>query len=577
MSAPAPHPESIILPASAGVTTWARLHLDTSDPLLVRAHQVQVHDALWFLARQWQTGELAGFDGGSPMTAAYQLQQSVLNAYQPTPSTATTAAAVKTLAPGDPPLEVRIEREAFPLGLRGSVQLGLRFEATVRDALGASAASFIQQFRAVCAISATAPAAEIPDPKAQAFRRTVAGRVTDGVLLYRTATGQATGVTLPGGAPAAVASFVAWCNGLYSLPGDAGAWDRNALAFELAAAAAVPAPGISAGVAAPDFPGGQLDWYSFDYTTPAIAGGSTPPALSNATVIPSRIAIPGARGPTFWEFDDARTDLGSLDIQTVDLPKMLLADFAAVAASNWFSFSILAPVGSLNRLAGIAVTDSFGCQTLVPPTGELDPPKGAQKAWQMFTLAGDATRRDTLLLPPALGRVMDGPVLEDVLFFRDDMAAMAWAVERSLDGPLDVAVSGFESQLTAPTAAAPLPAGADVNWLLGTTVPRNWIPLLPYTAADQSLMLRRGGMYDPTSSATPPLVPARGVVLTPREMFVVRDQAVGRAGVQVSRYVRRARWLNGATYCWMARRTRAGKGQGSSGLAFDVLAGPPAA
>jgi hypothetical protein len=108
-------------------------------------------------------------------------------------------------------------------------------------------------------------------------------------------------------------------------------------------------------------------------------------------------------------------------------------------------------------------------------------------------------------------------------------------------------------------------------------VPKNWIPLLPYTATDQSLMLRRGGMYDPKSTATPPLVPARGVVLTPGQMFVVRDQAVPRAGAQVNRYVRRARWLNGATYCWMARRTRAGKGQGSSGLAFDVLLGPPAA
>jgi hypothetical protein len=77
------------------------------------------------------------------------------------------------------------------------------------------------------------------------------------------------------------------------------------------------------------------------------------------------------------------------------------------------------------------------------------------------------------------------------------MAAMAWRRGKQL-----------RSQLAAPAAASPLPAGVNVNWLLGTTVLRNWIPLLPYTAADQSLMLGRGGMYDPTSSATPPLVPS---------------------------------------------------------------------
>ena len=258
---------STLTPTAFGITTWARLQLDTSDPLLVRAHQMQVHDALWLLARQWQTGELTGFDGGSPITASYQLQQSVLTAYQPTPSTATTAAPVEALNPGDPPLEVRVEREAFPLGLRGSVQLGLRFEAIVRDSLGAAAAApVIAQFRTACAISSTIPAGEILDPKAQAFRQAVAARVTDGVLLYRTASGQTTGVTLPSGAAAAVTSFVSYCNALYTVPSDLPASDRNQLAFEFAAAAEVPTPATSAGLEGTDFAGGQLDWYAFDYT-----------------------------------------------------------------------------------------------------------------------------------------------------------------------------------------------------------------------------------------------------------------------------------------------------------------------
>ena len=106
-------------------TFWSRLQLDTSDPTFKRAHQVQVRDPLWFLARQWQVGELTGVDGGSPTNAVYQLQQSALTAYQPAQVT-TSNPPVEAIGANDPPLEVRVEREPFPLGLRGSVQLGLR-------------------------------------------------------------------------------------------------------------------------------------------------------------------------------------------------------------------------------------------------------------------------------------------------------------------------------------------------------------------------------------------------------------------------------------------------------------------
>ena len=563
-------------PDFTGFTLWARLHLDTSDPRLAHAHQVQVRDALWLLARQWQVGEFNGFDGGSPIRADYQLQQLKLTSYAPDPSTASAPPPAEAIGANDPPLEVRAEREVFPLGLRGSVQLGLRFESML--GAGAASAPVIAQFRSACAISASIPAGEIPDPKSQAYRQAVAGRVTDGYLLYQTAKGQPTGVTLPSGATAVVDNFVAYCDALYSFPSGASAWDRNELAFELDSAAEVPSPGQNVGLAAPGYRGGQLDWHSFDYASPAaVANNAQTPAVTNDFVIPHRLSVPGMPGTRFWEFEDGQINLGDMDTQVVDLTKMLLTNFAAVATNNWFQFSILAPIGSLNRLAALVVTDTFGAQTLIPPTGDLDPPTGNGKPWQMFTLSGDSSRRDTLLLPPALGRVDDGPVLEDVLFFRDDMAAMAWAVERSLAGPLDAPVSGYESQLSPPAPGTPLPPGTDVNWLLGTTVPRNWIPLLPYVASDGSLMLRRGGMFDQTSTAVPPLVPARGIILAPGQMFVVRDQAVPRAGVQVHRYIRRTRWTDGSIHCWMARRALAGRGQGSSGLAFDILQGPPAA
>jgi hypothetical protein len=51
----------------------------------------------------------------------------------------------------------------------------------------------------------------------------------------------------------------------------------------------------------------------------------------------------------------------------------------------------------------------------------------------------------------------------------------------------------------------------------------------------------------------------------------VRREEVSRAGVSVSRVVRRARWIDGSTHPWIARRKQAGRGEGSSDLRFDVV------
>ena len=275
-------------------------------------------------------------------------------------------------------------------------------------------------------------------------------------------------------------------------------------------------------------------------------------------------------GNSWWEFEDSSSDLGDLDTEPVDLTKMLVQQFAAVCANDWFQFSIPIQLGALNRLAALVVTDTFGIRTLIEPTSAIDPPTGSGKVWQMFTLSNDPTRRDTLWLPPVLGRVADGPMLEQVLFFRDEMATMCWAVEQTLAGPMDNPRNAFEAQQTPAPTPPPLPAGVDVNWILGTKVPLNWIPLIPLVASDGSLKFRRGAMLAPDAAGNPAPVPPKGVILTPGRMFLVRDQAIPRTGIQANRYFRRTRWIDGSVYCWMARRTRPGRGEGSSGLAFDV-------
>jgi hypothetical protein len=558
---------------------WWRLIGSARDPTLALGQQVQVRDPLWFLARQWQVGELAGFDGGSPTDAAYTLQQTPLTGYQ-----AFAATDPEPITPTGAPLEVRAERETVELGLLGSLQLGLRFEA-IAQAITTDPQTVITWSRTTFPLAPGPPATEIPDPAAIALRAASTGRVTDGWQLYQALQNTGSPPAIPPAAQPAIAAFTTYCQTLYSTPTSDSAWNVTNLRYQFTTTATTPT-GPTITLATSDYPGGTLDWYDFDYVNPP-ASALVPGTVTH--VIPHHIWFTGMPTNKWWEYEDGATDLGAFITERTDLTKMLLAEFAAVCANDWFDFTIPVPLGTLSSIAALVVTDTFGIRTLIPPASQApaatSPTAPASaSAWQMFTLTSDNPATGdisgTLLLPPVLGRVEDGPALENVVFLRDDQAAMCWAVEDTLMGPLDNARSGYESQLTPPPAPAPLPPGVDINYLLGNTVPANWIPLLPFTATGVNptypagtLNFRRGAMLAPstTNGTEPARVTPRGQILQPSAMLIIRDQAIPRTGTQANSYFRRTRWIDGSIYCWMARQVQPGTKYGSSGLAFDIL------
>jgi hypothetical protein len=155
---------------------------------------------------------------------------------------------------------------------------------------------------------------------------------------------------------------------------------------------------------------------------------------------------------------------------------------------------------------------------------------------------------------------------------------MGWAVERMLQSPMDTPISGYQSYLerlkSQPLPAPPVrqPDGPEIQYVLGTTVPDNWIPLVPVTGGPRSFLFRRGLMQRPRLGGGLDDVPARGEILEPdRKPFYVAEEAVPRSGLRVSRRWRRARWIDGTTHVWVGRHVGVGRGEGMSGLAFDVV------
>jgi len=191
----------------------------------------------------------------------------------------------------------------------------------------------------------------------------------------------------------------------------------------------------------------------------------------------------------------------------------------------------------------------------------------------MFGLSSaDGGTGPQLLVTPALAASVQGRAVEDVLLLRDEAANLAWAIERSVEGedgrPVDRAGAAYAAGPPAPPPPDQ-PTGRYV-YHLRTDVPDHWLPLLPQRAqpTDPSFTFHLG-----VPGPTAPL----GRLLQPTSAgtdVVIREEEVPREGARVTRAYQLARWMDGTTHLWLARRKRVGRGEGSSGLRFDVMDPP---
>jgi hypothetical protein len=573
------------------ITTWTRLEPRPREGSMARSLQAQVRDPLWMLARQWQVGEFLGDDAGSPIQATVGVEMRTVTTYRPGPNDTATAKIDPTV-----PVEVHVEREAVTLRLRGSVQLGLHFETLVRSGGIANPEAVIEAFRATFPIARVAPDPVFAPEDAVRFRSLTAGRVTDGEALFASANAVANAQPAPKPLPPqasnpgmdrVLAAFVAYRRSLFSEPEHDSAWQPQTLDYKFGLGS--PGPDQNIVLNAPEFPGGRLDWYSFSLATGAknAVASANPAQITTQTFdfLPNHVVFRGMPDSRWWNLEDSVTDFGQLDAEHVDLAKLLVMEFALIFGNDWFTVPVPvtvgisgpggAPQGTLSRVTTLVVTDTFGTRTLIRPAEQTQVAAGFSP-WSMFKLSGNGVRSDYILMPPTLGVVQDGDDVEEVQFLRDEMAAMAWAVEHRLQGDLDGMVDAHERYLDRLKADPPpppptaIPDGPKIFYTLEVPAPDNWIPLAPVRSPQGELLLRRGTMEIPTATGFSKIA-ARARVLEPERPFFVADRVVSRSGVLVDRYFRYTRSSDGTIFVWLARRSGQGRGTGWSGLRFDIV------
>jgi hypothetical protein len=379
-----------------------------------------------------------------------------------------------------------------------------------------------------------------------------------------------------------VDAFRGWLDRQYTMPA-AGAppvWDSSRLSY----AAGVATPVTNGGqivLAAPHYEGGRLDWHSFEADVrDAMAIGDqayVPPPVEEESMsfLPVTATFKGMPSARFWEMEERQVNFGALDAQVTDHLLLVFAELGLVYGNDWFVVPYRLGVNTLCEVLGLVVTDVFGDRTVIEAA---DAGRGA--AWQKWSLFNLSNRGDLgsynrqFFLPATLGEMLESEPLECVHFVRDEMANMAWAIEGVVPDATGVGINGHDAADKTGVVLAPIQnSPAAIRYVLGTTVPENWIPFLPAQrpATTQDVAFQRAAM---PQMGMPPrdVVRAKGVLLNETALpWLVNEQEIPFAGTTVTRSYQRARWYDGRTFVWIARRRETGRGVGSSNLRFDQI------
>ena len=553
--------------------TWTRLEPQGSAGDPRPGIEARVHDPLWLMGRQWQLGEFEGEDAGTPLTVRVVTRTAAVDRW----ASGDTGAPREFGRAGTELLEPLVEREPVAPGgpgLRARAEAAVTlFAALADDGLAHHRDRLVEH----CPLDLDP--SHYPDgthaaldPEWGRLRRLLDGRaVADGELIC-----QALDVEdLPdwldpadqGEADALREVLAEWRDWYRAeigpAPGGDDCWVGDRLEYHFRVAAGTRC------YDAPAHGGGEIGWHSFDSMPdaglPEPDGAAAPPPDELREVhalLASPLRYPGMPADRLWEMEDAQVNLGQIESEPWDLARLLVAEFALTYGNDWLVVPIDIPYGSVTTVESVIYRTTFGEHFVVRPTGDVSP----DGQWRMFVITTpDGEDRDGLLIPPGAVAVQDGPAVEEVLFLRDEMANLAWAVERLVQGP-----SGFardrsrERDDPRPVTPGPVPR-AQLDYLLQTGLPARWIPYLPRTSGYRAVELVQGRMTDTQGQPVPPT----GLLLNEADVQTIKDAEIPREGVFVRRRPSLTRRADGTYVRWTTRRISVGRGEGSSRLAFD--------
>ncbi len=550
-----------------------------------------IHDPLWLLTRQWQLGEFQGNDAGSPMMMQVRGTTSAIGAYA-----SGIDAEWHRYDPRKAPLDVLVEAQEEAVDLRKLANEGAHFVRLLKEAkLSQYASQFCEMFgfkeseftdQLLALLIRTCPDPRRLEPALSEF--------IDGNFLalpFITTKSRKSILSVS-------KAWLEWYRAETACtnPATTDCWEENRLEHHVLVASSA---GGGTVLRAQEYCSDYLDWLDFDIDpTASLPKFSLPkPEPLSLSGIPSPIQFGGMPVARYWEFEDGRFNYGSVEAGRQDLGRLLLIQFTMVFGNDWFLVPLRVPSGTLTLLDQVLVTDVFGQHFLISPSGSTDP------NWDLFKLDVHQSEsqsnsvshpaQSALLLPPSFGHHLESSPYEVVHLLRDEMANLVWAVEHSVRTPEGTVINRMQEWHQRVRQTPPADNGLP-RYLVETEVPDYWIPFVPEQLEDGKnirLVLAPLAVYAPSpsqenpvsdgprrndssdSTRPTPVMPLSSIlaVRTGEDSFWLFEEEVPRAGIIIRCTRRYMRWHGGRAFLWSARSKQTGRGEGSSGLRFDIL------
>ncbi len=267
------------------VTTWTRLEIRTRNADPGPGLEARVYDPLWTLGRQWQLGEFAAVDGGTPTIATLTVNQASVDHFRASTPGADLSVAAEKVGPGTP-IEPWIERERGVPDLRLRAQFGRDLVRALTDAGRVADAQ---------RLTAAAPLAS-DDPAAAGLVAVLGGRVPDALTLRGTLDAEIAAADAP-----LRALLTAWRDRFDAVvPARAPlswrtATQEHAFSMQAAGAPTLVADGER---------GEPLDWWAFDAAPQASLGSGAGGTATTLTAVRRLARYAGMPATRFWQFED---------------------------------------------------------------------------------------------------------------------------------------------------------------------------------------------------------------------------------------------------------------------------------
>jgi hypothetical protein len=285
--------------------------------------------------------------------------------------------------------------------------------------------------------------------------------------------------------------------------------------------------------------------------------------------------------PRWWAVEDGRTNFAAVSPDSTDLTRLIFLEFALVFSNSWFQLPCDLPAGVVATVQGLAVTDVFGQRLWITPAGTGEGQNWQQ--WSMYDLdsLGGPPADSRLFLPATVPHVATGPALEEVALIRDENANLVWGIESTVRLPTGEGRRGSEvaAEILAHRrrlfpAPAPDAPHAAVAYEAMNSIPENWIPFIPvHVPGDtRQVQLQRAAM--PSAVDGTPVRPRTALLregIDASDPYFINEEEVPQTGTTLRVAYNRSRGPNGRVAVWLSTSRDTGRGEGSSGLAFDLL------